>query len=491
MCSKEEEIVYKWTIIPGLLLLLLLSLGSAQEKEAILYLEFSDFSRFLSDLQRDENYREFMGSSVIQWYKNTRLGLKFPKRIKEFEDVLGFGLSLKNINSIAGKETGIWIFDIGELEMLMITTISESDYLRSCIARSRDNFGEGKIDTISFYFKKDEAGNREVDFAFLNEHLIISNEPAVFEHYVRRFAAEGSFLEWKTSDFLEWMENPVAEAYDLLLYLSSESIRNTYFTSYWFHGNQEELRSWFDCGVILVTKGEEEITEKRIYHLVDGFAFDSLTLVNVPKLFGVVPENADMVKIRPVLGKEFSTGLRTLMGGGKSMDSLIQTVESMRPLAYGNFAVVQKGEVLPVVAEGFAVVVQIPDQGIIEQFNDIYPEKLRTHKLFSNNMPDFAMEGNVLLFASESGFFKKRKSMGNSGIAWYSFLDFEKFADLFSAEMELLAGSERWRSYENRDFFRENIRDLLRIAPSNITKIENKGSTHQGVFNQRLRYYID
>ena len=482
--------VYKKVIIPIFLLLFSLSLASGQGREPIVYLEFSDLSAFLSDMQKDKSYRKFMGSSVLEWYKNSRLGLKFPKRIKEFEDVLGFALSVQNINTLAGKETGIWLFDIGELEMLMITRIPESDYLRSRIAQSKDRFGEGKIGTITFYFKKDESGNREVDFAFLNDHLIISNEPTAFEHYVRRLAAADNYLEWKTDDFLGWMEEPIKEEYDMLLYLSSESVRNTYFTSYWFHGNQEEIRAWFDQGIILLTKDKKEITEKRIYRLVEGFAFDSLALKQVSRLFGVVPEHADMVKIRPVYGEELTTGLRKLIGGGKSMDSLIQSVEDMHPLAYGHFAVVREGEILPEIAEGFAVVVQNPDKAIIKQFNDIYPVNLRTHKLFSKNMADLVMEHNMLFFATESEFFKKRKSINGTDLVSYSFLDFGKFATAFSSEIDLLAKSERWRSYENRDFFEKNIGDLVRIGSAYLLKIERSGKISSNLIEDKILYKL-
>jgi hypothetical protein len=481
--------VYKKIIILVVVFICSFSLMYGQG-EPVVYLEFSDFSGFLRDLQKNTSYREFMGSSVLQWYENSRLGLKFPKRIKEFEDVLGFALSLDNINSLAGTETGIWLFDIGELEMLMVTHIPESDYLRSRIARSRDRFGEGKIDTIPFYFKKDEAGNREVDFAFLDNHLIISNEPTAFEQCVRRLAAGGEYLEWKGSDFLSWAEESIPGTYDVLLYLSSESIRNTYFTSYWFHGNQEEIRSWFDSGVILVTKGDKEITERRIFKLVDGFAFDSLAIRNIPQLFTVIPEKTDMVKIRPVLGSELEAGLGNFLGGGKAMDSLIHSVAKMLPLAYGHFAAVRKGNILPEISEGFAVLVAEPDKGILKQFNDIYPQNLRTHTLFSKNMPDFAMDGNMLFFASEAGFFEKKRAIEAEGLMSYSFLDLKRFADAFSEEIELLSESERWRSYENRDFFKDNIGDLIRISGSRTASIEMKGKVRAGIFEQTAIYAL-
>jgi len=201
-----------------------------QEKEPVFYLEFKDFSRFLHNLQTDKNYQAFIESSVFKWYKNTRLGLKFPKRVKIFEDILEFSLSFKNIETISGKETSIWLFDIGELKLLFITRLSKSDYLKSRLARSRERFGEARIDTVTYYFKKDESGNKEVDFAFIKGNLILSNEPGEFEPFLRRLIKDSNFTKWKDNDFLAWLDKPVNKDYDIFIYLSPESIRNTYFT---------------------------------------------------------------------------------------------------------------------------------------------------------------------------------------------------------------------------------------------------------------------
>lgn len=482
--------MYRKILVSIVCVVFSLSLLWSQGREPVVYLEFSDFSRFLSDLKSSREYRDFMGSAVIEWYENSRLGIKFPKRIKQFEDVLGFALSLENINTLAGKETGIWLFDIGELEMLMISTIEESDYLRSRIAQSKEHFGEGMIDTIPFYFRKDEAGTKEVDFAFIDGHLIISNEPVAFEQCVRRLASGEDYLEWKEHDFLDWMEEPIEEEYDMLLYLSSESVRNTYFTSYWFYGNQEEIQAWFDRGVVLLSKDEQRIIEKRIHRLVKGFSFDSLAIERVADLLKVVPEDADMVKIRPVYGEELTAGLEKLMGRGKEIDSLLKSVEAMHPLAYGHFASLREGEVLPEIAEGFAVAVKEPNRDIIEQFNDIYPENLRRHELFSKNMPDCSLEGNMLFFASEDGFFSRKRAINEKGLISYGFLEFSKFASAFSSEMGVISESERWRSYENRDFFRDNIGDHIGIGSGYLVSIEIKGNSGGGLYTQKVTYGI-
>ena len=471
--------------------LIMLSPLYTLEKEPVIYLEFKDFSNVLMQLQRDRHYRDFMASSVVKWYQNTRLGLKFPKRLDEFEEILGFSLSLKNLETLLGKETGIWLFDIGELKLLLITKISKSDYLKSSLARSRESFGEGIIDTVTYYFKKDQSGNKEIDFAFIDGNLILSNEPNEFELFLKRLLMDRNFLEWKKEDFLGWLNRPLDSDYDVLLQLSPESIRNTYFTSYWFYNNKAELKEWFDRGVITVKKEKGIIEENRFYKIVEGFTFDSVSLKKTEELFSITPQNVDLVRILPVFGEELENEIKRLLKKGKAADSIFLKVEEMKPLCFGHFVKLKDGKILPELEEGIAIVVEKPDKEIKELFDSFFPVNLRNNELFSRNMVDFSMEGDILFFSNVKDFFKHREAIKKEGTTFYSWINLEGFGEGYKKEIELLKGSERWRSYEDRDFFEKNIGDLMKILSSYIKTVEKKGRVTNGKIMEEIIYTIE
>ena len=474
----------------ALLLLILFSSLHTQEKEPVIYLEFKDFSKFLSELRSDKNYQNFIGSSVMEWYKNTRLGLKFPKRLGDFEEVLGFSLSLKNLETLAGKETGIWLFDIGELKLILITKINESDYLRSKLARSRESFGEGKIDTFTYYFKKDQSGNKEIDFAFIDGYLILSNDPGEFELFLKRLLTNRDFSGWKKTDFLGWLDTPLDADYDILLYLSAESVRNTYFTSYWFYKNQKEIREWFDKGIISLKKEKREIREERIYKIVEEFSFDSIALKKSAEILSLTPQNADLIKILPFCGAELENEMKRLLKAGKTSDSILIKVKEMRPLCFGSFAKIREGEILPELEEGIAIFVEKPDNDLKKLFDRHYPVNLRNNELFGKNMPDFSMEGNILFFSNAKDFFRNRKAIKNNGLSFYSWLNLKGFGEGYKKEINLLKDSERWHSYENRDFFEKNIGDMVDILSSYIKTVEIKGKVVNGKIEETVIYNL-
>lgn len=480
----------KKMIFAALFTLIMLSSLYPLEKEPVIYLEFKDFSNVLRELQRDRHYRDFMASSVVKWYRNTRLGLKFPKRLDEFEEILGFSLSLKNIETLSGKETGIWLFDIGELKLLLITKVSRSDYLRSNLAQSRESFGEGRIDTVTYYFKKDPSGNKEIDFAFFDENLILSNEPDEFELFLKRIIKDSNFMEWKKEDFLGWLDSPLDTNYDILLYLSPESIRNTYFTSYWFYNNKAELQEWFDRGVITVRKEGGRIEENRVYNIIEGFTFDSVSLKKTEELFSITPQDVDLIKILPVFGEELENGIKRLLKRGTAGDSIFLKVEEMKPLCFGNFVKIKDGKILPELEEGITIVVEKPDKNIKELFNSFFPVNLRNNELFSKNMVDFSMEGDILFFSNEKDFFKHREAIKKEGTTFYSWINFEGFGEGYKKEIELIKDSGRWRSYEDRDFFEKNISDLIKILSSYIKTVEKKGRVTNGKIMEEVIYTI-
>lgn len=481
----------KKAILVAFIFVALVSSIHALEEEPIVYLEFKDFSKFLTELQRDSYYRNFMGSSVMKWYKNTRLGLKFPKRIKEFEEALGFSLSLKNIEKFSGKETCIWLFDIGELELLLITKISEKEYLRTTLAGSRENFGEGRIDTVVYYFKKNLSGDKEIDFAYIDGNLILSNEPHEFELFLRRLLKDREFTKWKEVDFLGWLNKPLDTDYDILLYLSPESIRNTYFTSYWFYNNKDEIKEWFDRGVITVKQEDDKIEETRIYNLVEGFTFDPSLLEKTDKMFSIVPRDADLIKISPVYGDELEDEMKRILGGGRVADSIFSRVEEMRPLCFGCFAKIREGKILPEIEEGIAVIVEKPDKNLVSIFDKFFPVNLRNNELFSKTMPDFSMEGEILLFSNGKDFFKERANVKKEGLTFYSWLNLAGFGEGYKKEIDLLKESSRWRSYEDRDFFSENIGDMINIVSSYIKSIEKNAIILNGKMEEKIIYTIE
>jgi hypothetical protein len=468
----------------------LLSFLYPQAKEPIVYLEFTNFSDFLNELQRNENYSNFMGSSVMEWYKNTRLGLKFPKRIEGFEEILGFSISLENVETLAGKETGIWLFDIGELKILFITKISKADFLVSKLARERETFGEGMIDSVTYCYKKDASENKEVDFVFFKEHLILSNQPDEFEQFLRRLIKDSDFKNWKNSDFLDWYDEPLKENYDILLYLSPKSIRNTYFSSYWFYDNKEEIRGWFDRGIVTVRKMEKTVEETRIYKTVEGFEFDKQKVDKTNLLFSSVPENADMVSISPANTDRIEKITKRLLGGGNTADSLYLKIETMEPISFGNFVKIRRGEVLPEIEEGIAIVLEKPDKKFIEVFDSYYPANIRKHEIFSKNMPDLIMEDNLLLLSNTGNFFKNRKKISNGGFSLYGWLNLERLGESYRDEMKSLSNSNRWISYDDRDFFENNIGDLIGIATSYIKTVEKKGEIREGKITEKVIYTL-
>jgi hypothetical protein len=207
-------------------------------------------------------------------------------------------------------------------------------------------------------------------------------------------------------------------------------------------------------------------------------------------MFSIVPRDADLIKILPVYGEELEDEMKRLLGGGSVADSIFSRVEEMRPLCFGCFAKTQEGKILPEIEEGIAVIVEKPDKNLVSIFDKFFPVNLRNNELFSKTMPDFSMEGEVLLFSNGKDFFKDRKTIKKEGFTFYSWLNLEEFGETYRKEIELLKNSERWWSYEDRDFFSENIGDMIKILSSYIKSIEKNGKILDGKIEEKVTCII-
>ena len=460
----------------------------AQNKEPILYLEFDNLQEFLHNLNQDKNYKVFISSSVLEWFKKTRIGLKFPKRIKPFEDILGFSLSLKNLATFSGGKTGIWLFDIGELKMLFITKIANENYLRSQLAKHKNTFGEARIDSVIYYFRKDKSGENEVDFAFINGNLILSNEPSRFEYYLKKLMGNSNFSEWKRSELLSDFNGSVGSDYDILLYLSPQSINNTYFNSYWFYNNQKEIKNWFERGILTIKKDKNSIEENRFFKTTKNFSVDSTATKKIQKLYTMVPQNSDYIKISPVYGNEIDKLLQNLLKTGIKGDTIISAIKSMTPLCYGDFISVRREGIVPILDEEIAIVVKQTNKDFPAVFNTVFPDNLQKNNLFSHLVPSTRLDGDILLISSPGGISKNTKTINLDNEISYSWMNFENLSKAYEEEISVLKKQDTWQSKEDKDFFITNIDALINTLSNFIKHVEIKEYNRNGLRIQKVTY---
>ncbi|MCK4584493.1 hypothetical protein KAU13_03665 [candidate division WOR-3 bacterium] len=109
----------------------------------------------------------------------------------------------------------------------------------------------------------------------------------------------------------------------------------------------------------------------------------------------------------------------------------------------------------------------------------------------NNKCQELSMEGDILFFSNVKDFFKHREAIKKEGTMFYSWINLEGFGEGYKKEIELIKDSDRWRSYEDRDFFEKNIGALMKILSSYIKTVEKKGRVTNGKIMEEVIYTIE
>src|SRR5262245_17718883 len=90
---------------------------------ALLYLESSDFATQLSDWNRSDVKAKWLASKNHEAFMTTRLMLKLKEVYAEFSTAAGFEPNLDELETVAGTETAVALYDIRRLDLVYISRL--------------------------------------------------------------------------------------------------------------------------------------------------------------------------------------------------------------------------------------------------------------------------------------------------------------------------------------------------------------------------------
>src|SRR5262249_37896920 len=85
---------------------------------ALLYLESSDFAAQLQDWNRSDVKTKWLASKNNEHYLTTRLALKLNEVYGEFSGAAGFEPNLTELETVAGTDSALGLYDIGRLDLV-------------------------------------------------------------------------------------------------------------------------------------------------------------------------------------------------------------------------------------------------------------------------------------------------------------------------------------------------------------------------------------
>lgn len=264
----------------------------------LLYLESPDFAALLGDWNKSSEKKAWLASDDYHAFSRSRLYLRLKEAQEEFAVAAGVPPDMPLLESIAGSQSALALYDIGNLEFLYVTRLPAARAVDSVLGRGKERFEPRQVADIAYYVHTEPSKHRLVAFAATSDYLLLATREdlmagalsALAGNAMRTLADEPWFTKARAA---------AAQPGDLRLALNLTSlVKAPHFRSYWIQRNVPALRQ-YNAEIADVYRSPDEIREERV--LLRSTTDSAAALAtpdesNVAGLLRLVPEDSGVYR---------------------------------------------------------------------------------------------------------------------------------------------------------------------------------------------------
>jgi hypothetical protein len=228
---------------------------------ALLYLESPDFARELRDWNQTPEKQAWLASANYAEFSRSMLFLRLTEEWEAFGGAAGFAADLPMLESIAGKRSGVALYDIGKLEFLYISQVPEAEAIKTALWGSRAKYEPRAAAGIPFYVRREDG--HTVAFAASGGYLLLATREEALAGALRLLSGEKAPAVADEPWYAETVRAAKAPG-EVRLVMDLEAVLKTHqFRSHWIHENTPSLREYW-AGISDIHRSAGEIREDRI-----------------------------------------------------------------------------------------------------------------------------------------------------------------------------------------------------------------------------------
>jgi hypothetical protein len=230
---------------------------------ALLYLHSPDFAALLQEWNASPERKSWLASDNYQVFSRSRLFLRLQEAQGEFAVAAGAPPNMPFLESVAGSESALAIYDIGNLEFLYITRLPAARAMENALWQGKEKFEPRKAADIAYYVHTEPTKHRLVAFAVTNDYLLLATREDLMAGALSALSGKAM----RTLPDESWFASATAAARrpgDLRLVLNLAAlVKSPHFRSYWIQRNVSALRQ-YRAEVADVYRSPNEIREERV-----------------------------------------------------------------------------------------------------------------------------------------------------------------------------------------------------------------------------------
>jgi hypothetical protein len=265
-------------------------LPSLLPEGALLSIEARDFGSLLRDWNTSEEKRAWIVSDNHAAFSNSRLFTRLSQAQDEFSAAAGLPTDGSLLEKVAGKQSCLALYDIGNLEFVYVTRLEQQAIENTPLWQTRGKFEQRTEAGTAFYVHKDAQSSRTAAFASRDGWLILGTREDLVAGVLDRLAGKASQNLAEEEWFVEAVKQEAGERGDLRMVLNLEKIvPSPYFRSYWVQRNVTEMKQ-YSSAVSDLYRSSQSYREQRV--LVRRAGLAAVSHGDVRTLAAIAPDDA-------------------------------------------------------------------------------------------------------------------------------------------------------------------------------------------------------
>jgi len=239
------------------------SLAAFMPAGSLLFIESPDFAALVHDWNNSKEKQKWLESGNYQVFSRSRLFLRLQEAQQQFAVAAGAPPDMALLDSLAGGQSALAVYDIGNLEFLYITRMPSARGVQNVLWTDREKFEPRKAADVSYYVRTEPEKHRLVAFATSRDFLLLATREDLI-------AGALGLLNGQSQVRLEeenWYKSAVAAAGpagDVRLALNLPLlVKSPHFRSYWIERNVTALKQ-YSAEVADIHRSATEIREDRV-----------------------------------------------------------------------------------------------------------------------------------------------------------------------------------------------------------------------------------
>ncbi len=265
-------------------------MASMMPDGALLYLEARDFHSLLTEWNSSGQKRTWLRGDNYQAFSRSRLFERLSQAQDEFSTAAGLRTDSSLLGAVAGKQSSLGLYDIGNLEFVFVTRMDQHEVEATPLWQLRAKFEQRTEGGAPFFVHVDTQSNRTAAFAARDGWLILGTSErlvaGVLDHLQGTHARTLADEAW----YADAIKQATGPAGDLRMVLNLEKIvPGPYFRSYWVQRNVTEMKQ-YTAALSDLHRSSETYREERVLLRKAGMAAASSG--DVRAIAALAPEDA-------------------------------------------------------------------------------------------------------------------------------------------------------------------------------------------------------